>query len=292
MSGPAAPIHALLAGGIDYAGLFPPAALSMDDAVARYAEYRASADRWALGRFVVPAARLEELVRAARPFLQGGDPWPLAVTAAPPLGPALAAIEAAGVAGQVDTLEFRADTVALLAEAIPLVPPSVRAFAEPPLTADPAPFVAVLTGTPVSAKLRTGGVVPEAIPPVERVLGWLEALVAAGVPFKCTAGLHHPVRGNFPLTYAADSPAAVMHGYLNVMLAAALLAAGGSRPEAGDLLLESDPAALAVEEEGVRWRHRFFTIQELERLRASGFVSFGSCSFREPLDEVTLLHVS
>ena len=57
--------RALLAGLVDYAGLFPPAALSMDDAVAEYARWRRSPEAWMLGRFVLPAARLAELGRAA-----------------------------------------------------------------------------------------------------------------------------------------------------------------------------------------------------------------------------------
>ena len=42
----------LLRGAIDYAGLFPPAQLSMAEAVANHADYLASGDAWALGRFV------------------------------------------------------------------------------------------------------------------------------------------------------------------------------------------------------------------------------------------------
>ena len=57
---PATALRALLEGLVDYAGLFPPAALPMAEAVANYATYLDSADAWALGRFVVPATRLED----------------------------------------------------------------------------------------------------------------------------------------------------------------------------------------------------------------------------------------
>ncbi|MDF2772824.1 MAG: hypothetical protein K0S86_2319, partial [Geminicoccaceae bacterium] len=62
----AAPIRMLLRDAVDYAGLFPPAQLDMPGAVAEYAAYLASADAWALGRFVVPAARLDEMAATAR----------------------------------------------------------------------------------------------------------------------------------------------------------------------------------------------------------------------------------
>lgn len=297
MSGPAAPLRALLAGGIDYAGLFPPARLSMADAVARFAEYLASPDRWALGRFVVPGSRLMEFAAAAAPHLARSGPWRLTVIAGDDLGRTLAEVDGFGRAvspreAVADSLEFRAETRAALRAAMALVPPSLRAFAELPLASDPAPFVEVLAGSPVAGKLRTGGVVANAVPGAEVVAAWLAALVGAGVPFKCTAGLHHPVRGEYPLTYEPGSAVATMHGYLNVMLAAAALLAGHPVRVATELLLETDPSSLVVEEEGVRWRSLFFTIKELERLRAAGFVGFGSCSFREPLDEVTLLPAS
>jgi len=35
-----------------------------------------------------------------------------------------------------------------------------------------------------------------------------------GVPFKATAGLHHPLRCIHPLTHEPNSPAAAMHGFL------------------------------------------------------------------------------
>jgi len=54
-------LHALLEGLIDYAGLFPPAGLSMQDAVRNYARYREEDYAWALGRFVVPADRVDEV---------------------------------------------------------------------------------------------------------------------------------------------------------------------------------------------------------------------------------------
>ena len=60
------PLRILLRGLIDYAGLFPPASLDMADAVRNYAAYREGEHAWALGRFVVPAARLEEFERVAR----------------------------------------------------------------------------------------------------------------------------------------------------------------------------------------------------------------------------------
>ena len=64
-----ASVKTLLQGAIDYAGLFPPAALSMSEAIINYATYRNSNYNWMLGRFVVLAARLDEFSQIAGDFV-------------------------------------------------------------------------------------------------------------------------------------------------------------------------------------------------------------------------------
>ena len=56
-----APVRAAFESLIDYAGLFPPAALPMAGAVAEYAEALRGEHAWMLGRFIVPASRIAEL---------------------------------------------------------------------------------------------------------------------------------------------------------------------------------------------------------------------------------------
>ena len=77
-------VRALLAGAIDYAGLFPPSQLSMSEAVLNYATYRNSNYAWMLGRFVVTAARLDEFYESATDFITRDERerWHVAVVAA------------------------------------------------------------------------------------------------------------------------------------------------------------------------------------------------------------------
>jgi hypothetical protein len=138
----------------------------------------------------------------------------------------------------------------------------------------------------LNAKLRTGGVVADAFPSSELVARFIRACLRAGVPFKATAGLHHPVRASYRLTYEAGGPTGVMFGYLNVFLAAALMATGLDDADAIRLLDERDPDAFELRTDSIGWRGHVLTAAEVRRARERVAVSFGSCSFREPVDEL------
>jgi hypothetical protein len=288
------PLRALLRGAIDYAGLYPPAALPMSEAAARYARYRASTDRWALGRFVVAADSVGELTRARADLAggvgEGGD-WPLSVLVGGDAERDAALLARAAHAGsgvRVESIEARTP---------PADPARLRAafgdvreiYCELPARADPRPALAGLHSLGLRAKLRTGGVTADAIPTSAEVARFLAACIAADVPFKATAGLHHPLRGEHPLTYEPDAPRAVMHGWLNVFLAAALLAEGADEGDALRMLEEREAAALELRAGEIVWRGRSVSAAAAERLRLRALASFGSCSFREPLDELASL---
>jgi hypothetical protein len=97
------------------------------------------------------------------------------------------------------------------------------------------------------------------------------------------------VRGDYRLTYAAAAPTGPMFGFLNVLLAAGLMRAGLSDGDAAQLLDERDPAAFAVAPEAIRWRGVALDEEGARSLRDDVMVSFGSCSFLEPVDELRAL---
>ena len=134
-----------------------------------------------------------------------------------------------------------------------LLPEGVTAYFELPIDADPAP----LAGGRGRAKVRTGGLTPEAFPAPADLARFLYRCATARVPFKATAGLHHPIRSVQRCTYEPDSPTALMHGFVNVFLAAALLWHGGSAGDAIATLEEESPGAFHFDDEGVEWHaHR------------------------------------
>lgn len=302
-------LHALLAGSIDYAGLFPPSGLPMSQAVDNYAGYRESDAAWALGRFVVPATHLEEFERASArllPSASGGEPWRLAaLIGTDPVGDLRAigefngrhAATGGGSAGPgsagtgarsatVDVVEARVGSAAAIASLLGVIPEEFEAYLEVPVDRDPASLVGVIADQGGRAKIRTGGVTADAFPPAADVARFIAACVGANVPFKATAGLHHPLRGLYPLTYAPDSARGTMFGFLNVFLAAAFLSHGLDSVDATRLLEESDPSSFRVTEDAVEWRGRRLTGGEISGARSRAIVSFGSCSFTEPLGDL------
>jgi hypothetical protein len=288
--------RSLFAEVVDYAGLFPPAQLPLDAAVGEYARWRGTSERWLLGRFVVPATRLPELTRsaaAALPDAASGDPWPIAAllgTDARADAPLVSSFNARHVGrARVDTVELRAGAAGRVEPALEALPDGCVAYVELPLSADPSAALTLLRSRDARAKGRTGGVVADAIPSPAELARFIVACAGARVPFKVTSGLHRALRGERALTYAADSPVARMHGFLNVFAAAALAWKGAGPAEVEAVLAEEDPSSFHLDDEGLRWRGLGATSDELGLLRSSFACSFGSCSFAEPVADLRSL---
>jgi hypothetical protein len=276
---------------IDYAGLFPPAALRLPEVLSNYRKYRASPDAWALGRLVVPADRLRELADIMRAQSEGDDPTdPVPISALVGTGTAddVDAIERFNrehTVARVETIEVKAESVGIALAVLAAIPPGWVSYLEVPVGEAGDAVLDVAAARGARAKVRTGGTSPDAFPNRDALAHFLIAAEARGVAFKATAGLHHPLRGTFPLTYAAGAPAGKMYGYLNLALAALLAWSGRSEVAIRDALLESDASALRVENASLVWREATFPWEILQTMRSEFFHGFGSCSFREPLDE-------
>ena len=295
---PSASLQALLTGAIDYAGLFPPAKLTMRDAVARYADYRGVAESWALGRFVVPVARLEEFAAAQASVGATGQGWRLSVLLGEDLavdGPRIRSFNAAKAGSAfIDSAEMKvAGSPAVarkaIAVAVEQLPPSTRLFVELSLGGDLPAFMAAVATERVGAKVRTGGVTPDAFPDVRQLAQFLLCCAEHDTQFKATAGLHHPWRGRHALTYEPQSPTASMYGFLNVLVAAAVARKGASDGEVVDLLETERGSDVRFSDDEIRWREWRIDRQELVATHALFALSFGSCSFEEPVADLRRL---
>lgn len=287
-----ATLQTLLTGAIDYAGLFPPAALSMREAVARYADYRGAAEAWALGRFVVPLTRVEELVTAQRTVGAHSQGWRLSVLLGDDPAPDASRIRALNAAharsAVIDSAEMKVSGPAAAARRRIIsfaaeLPPSVRLFVEIPIDDELRLFVAAIAGANACAKIRTGGVTKETFPPALDIARFLICCAEHDVRFKATAGLHHPWRGTYPLSYEDGAPSATMYGFLNVLIAAALARRGAAEEDLVAVLQSERGSDFRFDDDDLRWRTLRLPRQELVESHATFALSFGSCSFEEPV---------
>ncbi|HEY6485405.1 MAG TPA: hypothetical protein VIX83_03375 [Candidatus Cybelea sp.] len=275
---------------IDYAGLFPPAQLSMSAAQEEYRRARLGPYAWMLGRFIVPLKLLAEAGKIA--------PLPFSVIAAASETERLAALRTAGVA--IETIEMPvttgSDDEGTVRESLqqlrvtldllglgdlPVYLEFVRS-PETPLSIESA--LSAAAAARFAAKLRCGGVTADAFPSVDEVARFIAAATAASVPFKATAGLHHPVRH-----FNAQSGFA-MHGFLNI-LAAAALAPRVDLATLSRVVGEEDPNAFGFEASEMRWREQRIGVARLRETRERAFVAYGSCSFAEPVGDLTALGI-
>jgi hypothetical protein len=298
-------LRALLTRSIDYAGMFPPCSLDLERALHNQAQYVRSDDAWMLNAFVLPVGQFD----AAKKILSDFDPQhPLHVSALGPktnnaavfreaLTKTTAAIRSFCAYNvdliSVDQLEMLLPDdvdLALLKEARSTIG-NLPAFWETP--ADKAQqTIALLAednsdadGPTFGYKLRTGGVTPDAFPTSAQISKALVAPATHQVPIKFTAGLHHPIR------QYRDEVRTKMHGFLNVLGAAALAAEHKWDEKQTSAMLDDENAkSFSFDDEFFRWREWKIDVNRLKDRRR--FVtSFGSCSFDEPREDLHALNL-
>jgi hypothetical protein len=305
--------RALLERLIDDAALFPPAELPMRLALRHHARLRESAYWWVAGRFVVPASRLDELASLRDPaqalelsvIMDAATSGAKGDTVRADLHRIDRVLGTAGIT--VASVELRVlgaglDQTGLvraaseIAERWPVEPvsfwyePSYSAgWAAPP--DEVLATLATVRGTvppnvTVGAKVRCGGQAAGATPSVDDLAAFVVAAHAHDVPWKATAGLHHPVRGVHGVAGGA-----VPHGFLNLFVAGVALHAGAlDAARVADIVAESDPRAFVVDPTHVAWRGVRVEAEQVGAARER-CVSFGSCSFDEPVNDLRELGI-
>ena len=219
---------------IDHAALFPPASMTVEDALAEDERVRAADTGWIVGRFVVRASQLSQL---------GEREMPLSV-----------------VADADVPDDDRIEAVEIPLSNTVLQSPGRGVYVERPI-GDLA-WLEELDGA--RAKVRCGG---DAVPSVDQLAAFIRRCRDVGVPFKATAGLHHPVRTG------------AEHGFLNLLAAACL-----GFEEA--VLADEEPSAFRLIADRFAWRGQGCDGERVAQVRRELLTSFGSCSVQEPVDHL------
>jgi hypothetical protein len=300
-------IVTLLTGTVDYAGLFPPANLDMRQTVHEYARYLRDPAHFMLGRLIIPVAKLAEFDEASNTLLprEGqSKPWIMSAL----VGPDVAAdiqqalkfncrhwIGSELGHAVIDSLEIKASLPAEIAAAMSIMPKQFRPFFEIPSATNPDALIAMIARAGACAKIRTGGVTQDAFPSPDDVARFIQCCAGHRVPFKATAGLHHPIRAEYRLTYDEHPPIGVMYGYLNLFIAAAFawwLGEGCvTHPLLLQILEETNADTFVFNDSGLTYRGNTLSIAMLYEARQAFAISFGSCSFREPVDDLAALPI-
>lgn len=284
---------------VDYAGVFPPASESTDQAVKRFLAARGGTSGWVAGRFLCRASDLAELAAVVTSTVKAGDePWEVSVIFDLPAGQA--ATLAANFHAEMDPAVTVTAAEAKLPQA---THESVDSLIATMLTVAPnvVPFIEIDTSTGITkqvelvaevladrrrtggVKLRCGGLTRDLFPEPWEVAEFVTAAADQRLAFKATAGLHQPVR------HFDEELGAFRHGFLNILMATALAESGMHVETIEAVIAETDASAFSVGAASASWRDHDVPGSALRRIRQERFVAYGSCDFDEPVGALASL---
>lgn len=262
-----ASLKALLAGVLDYAGMYPPASQSLEEAVRSWRRHRDDDRWWMLGRFVCPLDKVLQLgwetTDGSVSMVAGRDSLGQFTNSMPgrnriPNSDWIKGIEAATIPASL--ILYREFTLDRLEAA----------------TSQAAEDGAAL-------KFRTGGTTAAAFPSSADLARVIAVCRDRRVAWKATAGLHHPLPNR-------DASGGRAHGFINLLTATVLAHARRiDQAKIQEILDDEDSRSFRFDEAGLSWRGLSASTAEIEKSRKESFHSFGCCSFTEPRDDLDAL---
>jgi hypothetical protein len=297
-------VEALLDGAIDDAALYPPARQPLLEALTGYGHHAAGPYAQLVGTFICPIAELEAAAALSAVWPPDGLPLTLiatrslsvasfmpkllsdvtALAAFLPRYPRAAcrALEIALPGGATHEPGAGRTFGPLIDAALTVVPAQIPVRFELPPDVDASELADALSALAPHArarlKVRCGGETPAAIPSVAVLAAQIAGASQHGVGLKFTAGLHHALTDG------------QRHGFLNVLVASALAYQYGLTADAlGRILRESDARAFSLGPDGLTLGRWTLSVIELVHIRLRYGLTFGSCSFDEPLADLLAL---
>ena len=328
-------LRTFMHGLIDYAGLFPPANLPLNEAIDDYIKHLKGENSWMLGRFIIPVTKLNYLDVFVALFDDIG-------------GLKLSVLGSGGNSDdeylnnidqdivkindyrkkhkgkvEIDVYECRLPSNSpsehTMKKATELLNENnlshYHEFPELPdvginysTDEDESSWDEVIPPTVkmissfdgAGIKLRCGGIVKEAFPSVEQVAAMIQTCALMGASMKCTAGLHHPIR------HFTDDYDTYMHGFINTF-SAGVFTSKFPNPESSQekfrmfmllshMIDEQNAKNFKFGDRKMIWkvgddRETVFEFDNeiIEDCRKKRMISYGSCSFQEPIDDLKQL---
>lgn len=283
---------------IDYAGIFPPAALTSIDAANEYGSLIESKDSWIVGNIAWSVERLADFESFADKSLD----WSFAAIGrqssdATSFTDARKADQlemdrflSAFSDAEIATYEFKIphlDLVERATKQFKSLAKTTDVYFELPWEMDISEALATIAGAEIyQVKFRTGGLKKEMYPASEQLANAIKQSIDLEVPFKLTAGLHEPI------AHQESSNGADAHGFLNVIAATSLAYHDdASIKSMVEILNLREESRWKVSSKGIEFDNTSLSSASLDEVRGM-FTSFGSCSVQEPLAGLNRLQVS
>lgn len=304
---------------VDYAGLFPPAKLELLQAFHNFIFYSQSEYKWMLNKFIIPVKRLDELSKildemtiegvvplsvlgsggnSADDFRKNFENDLSSMRSFLDMHKSLMSIDVFETKLPSDLTESdKGDELPELMQEVSkdlevTLGRSIPVFFEVNLKENYEEVIirTVETIGAVNAgcgfKLRTGGTEASAFPAAEVIAFAIMTCTEFGVQMKCTAGLHHPLR------HYDESVSNYMHGFFNVF-GAGLMSYTNNFDEEGllEILNDEDPFEFIFDEEGLLYNDTRVTNEEIIEARKNLMISYGSCSFDDPVNDLKTMEL-
>ena len=324
-------LYPFLSGIIDYAGLYPPASLSLQNSFKKYTDHTTSEQSWMLSKFVVGTNLLQELSGFINNSDKSPDPFLITLVGAPSDDLASFKTVISNLAEQVLDVIHSSEkkiTISTLEIKMPVnidysidsteLQEAMR-FSVDQMNTDsglPHQIFFEIPGfdfKPERVKSLTGAICSHNNLLEERSLenysfsgfkircGGVEAFQFPPVGYlayaiseaaKCNTPVKFTAGLHHPVRHYNETVSTKMHGFLNVFGAALLYYSKGlDETELAEILSDENPKNFSFSETEFRWKGHSVQKEEIHMLRTLSVTSFGSCSFDEPVEDLQELNL-
>ena len=301
---PTKSLHYFLDRLIDYAGLFPPAKLDIEHSLANYADYIKSKDEWMISQFIIPVFQLREI--SEQLMEKYSEEYPLVLS-----------LISGDISNEIETVnqflkmygnssifkgyESRILNLSELPQSLESsyqlgknqklnfnsfyeLPPSDNWVTDMNKAVSIISEFNVKHNANIGFKLRCGGVDSHMFPNVENIVHTILLCRDLNLPMKFTAGLHHPIRSY------SESVKTKMYGFFNIFIGGMIAHKFSLEPDALiSILIDENPKNFTFNENGLNWKSFSVSNSEIQKYRKESFISYGSCSFHEPKEDLQQL---